>query len=678
MRKQILLCVLATALFFVGLPPLALAGDGPTVTITSLTPTLTSKTNQVRVRIQVKNPGAEPLREQTAAVSVMAASPLDANELAAWLRGSEDSQKQVQIWSGSIPNVPAHGEVSVEATIATDKIPATSDQWGPRGITASVGQAFDRSIMLVEAPFATDKSKLLLQVPVRGLRQDAVRVTTKDTLGKTGVGPASYVANDSIAEGNELAAGIALADTDSTRKLQELAKNARPGVVYLIDPACLDSGSPLSRGKTVGLEQPKYAAIPSASALAALKTISNKGGKILLTPWGFPAQRPSGTTRPLSLSADQRTAATAKALADRGIETSTNFAWFGAAPSLSQLQEVPAEWPILAPQNSGEPTSNLSYTPSARTNLYAKGDHPAILSSQSLAKTLAAMPQGNLTEFDLTQLALANVAIMNHERPFDPRIVSAELPPNANAAQTKRALALFNTGWSEPITLQEALSKDARADEYLPSGLEGAPTTSATDPIANVRTVTDLLSQVSDSPEKLTYSLQSQMLLAAGNTLPEPLRKNALRTLDSDAAALRNAVAAQPSSTINLISKEATLPVRISNALAIGVNVQAKARTSDPRLQVGKPQNMQVPAHSAATANIPLKAVGNGNIQVRVGIATRTGKPISQANPLHMRVRPGLEDKAILGAGGVVVAIFIFGLVRTFRRGRKMPVEEIP
>ena len=88
MRKQILLCVLATALFFVGLPPLALAGDGPTVTITSLTPTLTSKTNQVRVRIQVKNPGAEPLREQTAAVSVMAASPLDANELAAWLRGS--------------------------------------------------------------------------------------------------------------------------------------------------------------------------------------------------------------------------------------------------------------------------------------------------------------------------------------------------------------------------------------------------------------------------------------------------------------------------------------------------------------------------------------------------------------------------------------------------------------
>ena len=179
-------------------------------------------------------------------------------------------------------------------------------------------------------------------------------------------------------------------------------------------------------------------------------------------------------------------------------------------------------------------------------------------------------------------------------------------------------------------------------------------------------------------PERITYALQSQLLLAAGNTLPQNLRAQALRNLDADSRALRSAIAAQPSSTINLISTEAMLPVRISNGLAIPVNVQARARTSDPRLQVGEPQNVQVPARSAATANIPLKAVGNGNIQVRVGIATNTGQVISQANPLHIRVRPGLEDKAIWGAAAIAVAVFVFGLIRTFRRGRKMPVEELP
>ncbi|WCE47138.1 DUF6049 family protein [Winkia neuii] len=678
MRKQILLCALAVALFVCSLPPLAHAEDAPTVTITALTSTLNPQTKQVKAHLEVHNPTAKPLTGLNANIDVSNASTLDANELCDWLHGAEDNQKWTAVWSGAVPTVPAHGKVGVDATFESDSIPALTEQWGPRGITATVGQASDRSILLVGAPFQVEHTKLLLQVPVRGLRDEVRAATGSASIGKTAIGPASGLAKTEQAEGEYLSTGVTVADTPSIKKLQVLAKEARPGVVYLIDPAVIDSGSPIVRGKTVGLDQPTKAPIPSASALAALKAITKKGGKILLTPWGFPQARPTGATRELSLIADKRTTETARALAKRGVQTTSNFAAFSQAPAISQLEEVPEDWPIIAPQKAAETTSNLSYTPSARTTLYAQGNHPTILNSQVLSRILSASASGSVTEFDLSQLALSAVAIMDHERPFDPRIISAELPANANAAQVKRARALYTSAWTDPITLDEALSESARADEFLPVDSNASQGLSATKTISHVSTTTDLLSLVGKDPERITYALQSQLLLAAGNTLPQNLRSRALRNLDADSRALRSAIAAQPSSTINLISTEAMLPVRISNGLAIPVNVQARARTSDPRLQVGKPQNVQVPARSAATANIPLKAVGNGNIQVRVGIATNTGQVISQANPLHIRVRPGLEDKAIWGAAAIAVAVFVFGLIRTFRRGRKMPVEELP
>lgn len=94
MRKQILLCALAMALFVCSLPPLAHAEDAPTVTITALTSTLNPQTKQVKAHLEVHNPTAKPLTGLNANIDVSNASTLDANELCDWLHGGEDNQKR--------------------------------------------------------------------------------------------------------------------------------------------------------------------------------------------------------------------------------------------------------------------------------------------------------------------------------------------------------------------------------------------------------------------------------------------------------------------------------------------------------------------------------------------------------------------------------------------------------
>ena len=103
MRKQILLCALAMALFVCSLPPLAHAEDAPTVTITALTSTLNPQTKQVKAHLEVHNPTAKPLTGLNANIDVSNASTLDANELCDWLHGGEDNQKRTAVWSGAVP-----------------------------------------------------------------------------------------------------------------------------------------------------------------------------------------------------------------------------------------------------------------------------------------------------------------------------------------------------------------------------------------------------------------------------------------------------------------------------------------------------------------------------------------------------------------------------------------------
>ena len=68
-----------------------------------------------------------------------------------------------------------------------------------------------------------------------------------------------------------------------------------------------------------------------------------------------------------------------------------------------------------------------------------------------------------------------------------------------------------------------------------------------------------------------------------------------------------------PGSTINLVSSESKVPVRIQNDFDADIRVHVHMKPSNPRVSVPQAVEVVVPASSGMNAQVPVKAIGNGN-----------------------------------------------------------------
>ena len=129
-----------------------------------------------------------------------------------------------------------------------------------------------------------------------------------------------------------------------------------------------------------------------------------------------------------------------------------------------------------------------------------------------------------------------------------------------------------------------------------------------------------------------------------------------------------------PSSTINVISSEAQLPVRITSSLNQDVTVQVYLVSNNKRLQVPRTTTVRVPAHQQAKVTVPIQAVGSGDVALTVQVLAADGTTVGTPTTVNMRVRADWEGRGTGVIVGVLVAIVVTGTVRTVRRGRRTVV----
>ena len=488
-----------------------------------------------------------------------------------------------------------------------------------------------------------------------------------------------------------------------------------------------DSSSPSTAEPSANAgPSPKSSAPPSPSASATATSPPTKTpddvtqlsaalvraigtGSLVALPWGDSDTAALAHLQQTSLieTATQRTRESA--IVKAGAPAS--LAWPASSITDSATVDVlpQSTSTIIASPTSLPVADELTYTPSG---LGALGDRAVLLPEQSLSEALASRtpevgtadqaqqaapstqtPQA--AELDTRQLLRGDSAILTRQAPALERDIVVAMPRQAASSADPTALqervdALHSTSWAQPQSLS-ALEEHARAEvEAVDEGTSGIerseppdrvtdndelPTATLAAAAGAASTLQSVSSVLSDPAALLGDYTDLETVVSSASWRADSATRDAqIPTAEAAGAGVTSSLAAVPSSTINLISSEAQLPVRITSSLDQNVTVQVYLVSDNKRLQVPRTTTVTVPAHQQAKVTVPIQAVGSGDVGLTVQVLAADGTTVGTPTTVHMRVRADWESRGTGIIVGILVSIVVIGTVRTVRRGRRTAV----
>lgn len=129
-----------------------------------------------------------------------------------------------------------------------------------------------------------------------------------------------------------------------------------------------------------------------------------------------------------------------------------------------------------------------------------------------------------------------------------------------------------------------------------------------------------------------------------------------------------------PGSNINLVARDARIPVTIQNPDSEPVEVIVYAESTSFRLEVLDSATVLVPATSTAIAELPVKAIANGPVQIRVWIEV-DGEVVGDSQTIDISVNYDVELFLLVSLGVLMFALVIIGIFRTTMKLRRRPSE---
>jgi hypothetical protein len=147
-------------------------------------------------------------------------------------------------------------------------------------------------------------------------------------------------------------------------------------------------------------------------------------------------------------------------------------------------------------------------------------------------------------------------------------------------------------------------------------------------------------------------------VLAAAPALPATLT-------ETDAGA----VSIVKGSGINLVSRESSLPVAVTNTLAGEVQVIVNLKSSSAKLVVeDSTMQLVIPAGTTVNAQFPIRAIGSGNVVLVSWLTALSGRELGDRVPINLTVNPDIETAAIVLFLSFVAVLMSIGVIRTLRR----------
>ena len=404
---------------------------------------------------------------------------------------------------------------------------------------------------------------------------------------------------------------------------------------------------------------------PSASATAASATETPSPA----------APSPAASSSPSGQSGTTTTAP------DAGPTILRNVAWpadttFGTT-FLSNYAS--ADQITIAPASALTPAEEVTFTSYARVNVdpatgetATDGTGARTLAQQADLASILSWNASGGDELDAEQALAAITAIIVRERPASSRTLfaAAARGTTINESLTKRVNALFSPRWVSAQTFSDIASSEPTDVERqtVDAGTLDADTSTAISAMSSSLTSLGPLAKATDDLDAVYDSVTPQILpsLAAQRTPSEQL--DSATAMTSQITGMLSAVSVEPSSAVNLINKSANFPVLVRNNLPWPIHVDVTLVPDDPRLRATPALSQTLAAQGATTVEVPVGAIGSGDIEVTYKVTTPDGHILDDSQTVTVRMRAGWEDAITAVIASLFAALFLVGITRSLRK----------
>ena len=399
--------------------------------------------------------------------------------------------------------------------------------------------------------------------------------------------------------------------------------------------------SPTPSPSASATETPSASASSSPSGQSGTTTIAPDAGPTILRNVAWPADTTFGTSFLSNYaSADQITIAPASALTPAEEVTFTSYARVNVNPA------------------TGETSTDGT---GART-LAQQADLASILSWNASGGD----------ELDAEQALTAITAIIARERPSSSRTLfaAAARGTTVNESLTKRVNALFSPRWVSAQTFSDIAASEPTDVERqtVGAGTLDADTSTAIEAMASSLTSLVPLAKATDDPDAVYESVTPQILPSLAAQLTPSEQLDSATAMTSQITGMLSAVTVEPSSAVNLINKSANFPVLVRNNLPWPVHVDVTLVPDDPRLRATPAQYQTLAAQGATTVEVPVGAIGSGDIEVTYKVTTPDGHILDDSQTVTVRMRAGWEDAITAVIASLFGLLFLAGITRSLRK----------
>lgn len=689
------------------------SSNGLTVSIDQLSPKILTNESELVVSGTITNTGDEALSAPLLMVS-MAFSPADSiRELADSLDASTRPGRLIS-YEETSEDIPGGQTIPFEVHIPVDRLDLYSSyDWGPRALGVDVlsgdHSGADRTIFIWDSGQEVQPTQVNAVVPWTASNSSNT-VKERSAITEIAQIPGTTLALDSTViprPTRDTSTSKANADGLFASKLLVAEReiialptgDADPGVVALVANDQLSALMSASiKSFPTSVEAAGWSAtgvaIEGYEATSADLAESNPQSATSQSSDQLGATQTQGSQSEANGSHSQSSNESAAQKASKTHANATilkNVEWPKAETFSTTGLALASDKVTIAPGGALDPDPEVSFTSLAPVEVnYSTGE----TSTQGATDSTATVLSTNKTLNDLlswevstssnaldVDQALAGVsAIITRERPSVSRTVevtaSRTLTPSASLVQ--RLKSLLQQRWVEPTSFSQIASSQVTDVERFVVG----PGQLSAETSAALTTLGDALAQLksfadsTSDPKAVNATLHDDILPTVSASISADEQVTRASQFSAKVSNLRSLVSLVPSDTVNLINKSADFPIRVRNDLAWDVNVTVTINPSDPRLKVRQSAITTIPARTVTAVNVPVNAIGSGDIEVTYQINTADGTLLAISDDILVRMRAGWEDAFTITVAIAFGLLFVIGLVRSVRKRRAGREEE--
>lgn len=673
--------------------------EGLAVMIDTISPKILTTEGELLVAGEVKNTSGQMLTNPAILLSMSSLTPISVTELAKEF--SDSSAPGPMVAAANLGTDLHEGETQrFEIRVPVEDLPlGPSSAWGPRtiAVTALSGDCAgsDRSIVVRDSGEELSQTRLGVLVPwtsqnSTGTVEEQRAVLSIAALQGATLAMDSTVLPSPLSENSEDGAARVNAKNRANGAFVSTLLTSTPQIVALPEGDA-DLGALTLEGNSALTER----ALDSITKVPSSPTAAGWGASTSSSPSSSPSSPQSasqsssaGGASPLADSSQS-----GSRIAPDTLTVIRNVVWPSEASFGTQELAAFPERVSIAPAGALQPSEEISFTslavaevdtatglisPTGKTHTTAS----VLIQDSTIVDLLNWATSNNAEELDAEQALIAVTAIITRERPNASRTVFAATSranaPTARLADRLSTLlhlrwiapsSFFDLATSEPTDVERTQVDHAVLDDATKHALSTLST--------SLENLTPL-AQATSAPEEVFSSVSDGLLSATSAAVDPHERLSRASQFSARVSGLRMQVQAEPSTAVNLINKSADFPIRVRNELDWNVDVTVTLTPSDPRLRVKKPTTTTLEAGSVTSVEVPVSAIGSGDIEVIYRVATPDGSLLSESHPVLVRLRAGWEDAFTVAAAIGLGLLFIGGLVRRLRSRAHLTHDDTP